>query len=82
MSIVGTHKNADCLLKNTPTKHIKYAVNQKLEHFNDVNFRDIFVTIRVVVFQIKISPFLNNDVVHDIAAHCYLLAVVPFLSIN
>ena len=33
-STVGTHRNADSLLKNTPTKLNKYVVNQKLEHFN------------------------------------------------
>ena len=26
-SKVGTHRNADCLLKSTPTKHKKYGVN-------------------------------------------------------
>jgi hypothetical protein len=28
-SIVGTHRNGDCLLKNTPIKHNKYVVNKK-----------------------------------------------------
>jgi hypothetical protein len=31
--------NADCLLKNTSTKHNKYVVNQKLEHVEDISFR-------------------------------------------
>jgi len=32
-STVGTHRNAECLLKITPTKHNMYVVNQQLEHF-------------------------------------------------
>ena len=36
------YRNADSL-RNTSTKHNKYAVNYKLEHFNDVNVREPFV---------------------------------------
>jgi hypothetical protein len=31
---VSTHRYADCLLKNIPTKHKNYVVNQKLEHLD------------------------------------------------
>jgi hypothetical protein len=34
------HGNADCPLKNTPTKQNKYVINQKLEQFNDISFRE------------------------------------------
>jgi hypothetical protein len=37
-STVNTHRDADCLLKNTPTKHNKYVVYQKLKHFNHITF--------------------------------------------
>jgi hypothetical protein len=37
-------------LKNTSTKHNKYVVNKKLEHFNDISFRELFGRIRVVFF--------------------------------
>jgi TfoX/Sxy family transcriptional regulator of competence genes len=33
---------ADGLLKNTPTKDNKYFVNQKLEHVDDISFRELF----------------------------------------
>jgi hypothetical protein len=37
-NIVCTHMYADCLLKNTSTKHNKYVVYQKLEHVDDIYF--------------------------------------------
>ena len=37
--------NADCLLKNTSTKHIKYVDNQILEHVEDISFRELFGNI-------------------------------------
>jgi hypothetical protein len=40
---------ADCLLKTTSTKHSKYVVNQKLEHIDDISFRDLFDRIRVPI---------------------------------
>jgi hypothetical protein len=36
------------LLKNTSTKHNKYIVNQKLQHVEDISFRELFGRIRVV----------------------------------
>jgi hypothetical protein len=50
---VCTHRYADCLLKNTPTKHSKYVVNQKLEHVEDIGFRELFGRIRVVFYKIR-----------------------------
>jgi hypothetical protein len=41
-------------LKNTPTKHIKYVVNQKLEHCDDVRSRGRFVKIPGVFLSYKI----------------------------
>ena len=52
-STACTHRFADCLLKNTSTKHSKYVVNQKLQHADDINFRELFGRIRVVFYKIK-----------------------------
>jgi hypothetical protein len=41
-STVGTNRNAYCVLKNRPTKHNKYISNKKLEHFNNISFRELF----------------------------------------
>jgi hypothetical protein len=50
-STVCTHRYADCLLINMSTKHNKYVVNQKLEHFDDISFRELYGRwIRVVLF--------------------------------
>jgi hypothetical protein len=38
---------ADSLLKNTPTKHSKYVVNQKLKYFDDISIRELLGRIRV-----------------------------------
>ena len=40
------HRFADCLLKNTSTKHSKYVVNQKLQYVDDISFREPFGRIR------------------------------------
>jgi hypothetical protein len=45
---VCTHRYADCLLKNTSTKHNKYVVNQKLEHVENISFRVVIYKIRSV----------------------------------
>ena len=47
---------ADCLLKNTSTKNNKYVVNQKLEHVDDISFRELFGRIRVVFYNILSVP--------------------------
>jgi hypothetical protein len=39
--------DANCLLKNTTTKYEKYVVNQKLEHVDDISFRELFGRIKV-----------------------------------
>jgi hypothetical protein len=41
-STVCTHRYVNCLLKNTSTKDNKYVVNQKLEHVDDISFRELF----------------------------------------
>jgi hypothetical protein len=50
----GTHRNADCPLKKTPIKHNKYAVNQKLKHFDDI--RVVIGRIGVVFYKIRYVP--------------------------
>jgi hypothetical protein len=58
-STVCTNRYADCLFKNTSIKDNKYVVNQKLEHVDDISFREHFDRIRVVFFlQNMIYPFL------------------------
>jgi hypothetical protein len=37
----GIHRNADYILKNTPTNHNEYVVNQKLENLNDASSENI-----------------------------------------
>ena len=57
------NRYAECLLKNTSTKENKYVVNQNLEHFDDISFRELFGRIRVVFFkQSKICPFLAQGI--------------------
>ena len=48
---VFTDRYADCLLKNISTKDNKYVVNEKLEHVDDISFRELFNRIRVFVLQ-------------------------------
>jgi len=52
-SRVCTHKHSDCLLKNTFTKDNKYVVNQKLEHVDDISFREMFGRNRVVFYKLR-----------------------------
>jgi hypothetical protein len=49
-----TNLYADCLLKNTSTKYNKYAVNQKLEHVDDISFRELFGSVFSFFFFYKI----------------------------
>ena len=59
-STVSTHRHADSLFKKKPTKHSKYAVNQNLEHLNDISLRLLFGRIRVCLFvgcKIRICSF-------------------------
>ena len=39
----------NCLFKNTPTK---YVINENLEHFYDISFRELFCRIRVLFLMI------------------------------
>ena len=61
-STACSHIYADCLLKNTSTKHNKYVVNQKLGHVDDISFRERFSRIRVFCLQNKICPFLAQGI--------------------
>jgi len=56
-STVCTHMYADSLLKNTSTKDNKYVVNQKLEHVDDISFREHFSRIRVVFKKLNIDQY-------------------------
>jgi hypothetical protein len=51
---------ADYLLKNTPTKHKKHIVNQKLEHFGDTNLKTRFDRIRVTFYKTRFVPSQDN----------------------
>ena len=55
-STICTHRYGDCLLKNMSTKDNKYGVNQKLEHVDDISFRELFDRIRVVFYKIRSVP--------------------------
>ena len=59
----STNRNVGCLLKNRSTKHSKYAINQKLEHFDDISFREYFCR-RWVYFllQKKICLYLRQSI--------------------
>ena len=56
---VSTHRYADCLLKNIPTKHKKYVVNQKLEHLDDISFWQLFGRIRAVFPEVLFVSLYN-----------------------
>jgi hypothetical protein len=56
---VSTHRYADCLLKNMPTKHKKYVVNQKLENLDDISFWQLFGRIRVVFPEVVFVSLYN-----------------------
>ena len=62
MNTVCTHRYVDCLLKNMSTKGNKYVVNEKLEHVDDISFRELFDRIIVVFLQNKICPFLARGI--------------------
>ena len=53
---VCTQMYADCLLKNISTKDNKYVVNQKLQHVDDISFRERFGR------KINICPFLAQGI--------------------
>ena len=46
--------------KNTSSKHSKYVVNQKLEHVEDISFRELFGRIRVVFYKIRFVSSIFN----------------------
>ena len=62
-STICTHRYSHCLLKNTSTKHYKYAANQKLEHADDNSFRKHFSWIIFFFLQSKISRLKQRT--HD-----------------
>ena len=45
--ILFSYMNANCLMKHASTKQCKYVVYQRLDNFDDFNFRELFGTIRV-----------------------------------
>jgi len=58
------HRYTDCLFENASNKHVKYAVNQKLEQFNvQVSFRELFIRITVDYFyKVRLRSLLKQDV--------------------
>jgi hypothetical protein len=66
---------ADYLLKNTPTKHNKHTVNQKLEHFGDTSLKTRFDRIRVTFYKTRFVPSQDNASVSMLA----ILARVVFI---
>jgi hypothetical protein len=65
---------AECLLKNIPTKHRKYVVNQKLEHFEDISFRELFGRIKSGNFTFRYIDdvlSLNNSRLGDFVDRIY-----------
>jgi len=56
-------------LKNTTTKHNKYIVNPKFEHFDDISFRELFGRVGVV-FCFSVSSF-NNVFVSTLVIRFY-----------
>ena len=48
----SSHRYANCLLKNTSTKHNKYVVNQSLAHIDDISFRELFGGIKSAIPEI------------------------------
>jgi hypothetical protein len=46
----------------TDTKHYKYVVNQKLEHVEDISFRELFGRIRVVFYKIRSVSYLTRGI--------------------
>jgi hypothetical protein len=55
-STVCTHRYADCLLKNTSTKDNKYVVIKKIEHVDDISFRELSGRNRVAFNKIRSVP--------------------------
>jgi hypothetical protein len=52
---------AGCLLKNTPTNS-KYVVNQKLEHFDDINITiGLEPNFDVILFECPSSKIVSTD---------------------
>jgi hypothetical protein len=63
----GTHRNADYLLKNTTMKLNKYVVNQKLELFDDISFKELYGRIKVVAYKIRFVPSYDKVFVFRLA---------------
>jgi hypothetical protein len=42
--------------KNTTIKLNKYVVNQKIEHFDDISFKELDDRIKVVAYKIRFVP--------------------------
>jgi hypothetical protein len=63
MSTICTYRYADCLLKNTCTKHSKYVVIQKLEPVEDISFRELFGRIREAFYTIRSVKGVLCDII-------------------
>ena len=67
-----THRYVDSPLKSTSTKHSKYVVNQKVEHVDDISFRELFGRIRVVFFFLNKSCIFLAQGICIYAGHYFL----------
>jgi hypothetical protein len=65
-------------LKNTSTKHNKFVFNQKLEHVEEISFRELFgniekllhVSLIIISFGHETNRFWSRDIRTDINAQC------------
>ena len=58
-----THGNTHSLFQNT-------SINHKLNHFDDIDFRELLGKIKVFCYQVRFAPFNNNAFVSTLAILC------------
>ena len=72
----GTHRNVDCLLKNTSIKHKKYVVNQKLKYFDDISFTELYGRILVSFYKMRFFFSFLRQVTCFYVCHSLLWNIV------
>ena len=82
MVTVGTHLNADCVLKNPSSKLHKYVVDKKIKHSYDIRFRVFCFYVRLIfnkicygitqskILKTKISIFMKETLINKSAEVC------------
>jgi hypothetical protein len=53
--------------KNTTIKLNKYVVNKKIEHFDDISFKELDDRIKVVAYKIRFVPSYDKVFVFRLA---------------